>query len=205
MRWGKELSWFTLRQESGREGRLVAIRPLVFAFVIAQDAQSGGEAQQLVVRQAKLPAPWMPAAQVVVDQKRLVDQHAAWFERLQEGREQRAVEVKETENDVVPFFREVRRRVRIGLQIQVANGQVREVPLPSGRGQLSQRLFVPVYGFNRVPPRREIERVPAAPGGDIQRRSFGQERQLLHEKPRRAGVHDLRGPAPAQAHADRYT
>ena len=83
----QELSWFTLRQETGCEGRLVAMRSLVFAFVIVQDAQSGGEAQQLVVRQAKLPAPWMPAAQVVVDQKRLIDQHAARFERLQEGTE----------------------------------------------------------------------------------------------------------------------
>src|SRR2546422_11068782 len=108
----QELSWFTLCQESGREGRLVAVRPLVFAFVIVQDAQSGGEAQQLVVRQAKLPAPWMPAAQVVVDQKRLIDQHAAWFERLQEGREQRAVEVEEAENDVRSEERRVGKECR---------------------------------------------------------------------------------------------
>ena len=40
---------------------LYALGNLVFAFVIVQDAESGGEAQQLVVRQAKLPAPWMPA------------------------------------------------------------------------------------------------------------------------------------------------
>src|SRR2546426_12673973 len=95
----QELSWFTLRQETGCEGRLVAMRSLVLAFVIVQDAQSGGETQQLVVRQAKLPAPWMPAAQVVVDQKRLIDQHAARFERLQEGREQWAAMVEEGGSD----------------------------------------------------------------------------------------------------------
>src|SRR5579883_2415490 len=72
-------------EQAGGEGRPVSAAFFARAFVIVQDPQALGEVQEFVVRQAEFFPARMLIAQVVVDQKGFVEQHAARLEGSQES------------------------------------------------------------------------------------------------------------------------
>lgn len=106
-----------LCDELGGKDRGGAMTSLVLAFVIMKDAQRGGQAKQFIVCQAELPPPGMTMAEVVVDQKGFVYQHAPRLQCVHDRRKKRSEQVEEDEDRVILVATQVGRVVRCSFQI----------------------------------------------------------------------------------------
>ncbi len=96
-----------LCQQAGGERGLRAVPPLVFAFIIVKDPQSRRKPKKLVRRQTKFRSSRVLVLLMVLDQKGFIHQDSARFQGLQQGREDRAGEIKKYENGLIPFFGQI--------------------------------------------------------------------------------------------------
>jgi hypothetical protein len=55
----------------------------MFAFVVGEYAEGGGQTKQFVLSQTELPAPGMAMTHVVIDGKGFIEEHALRLQGLQ--------------------------------------------------------------------------------------------------------------------------
>ena len=73
-----------------------------------KNAEAESEAQEFTRCEAKFSTLWMSVLDVVVDGKGFIQQDTAWFQRVDEMGEERSIQVKEDENDIVRFMSKIR-------------------------------------------------------------------------------------------------
>jgi hypothetical protein len=76
-------------------------------FVVVEHVERRGQVQQLIGRQTKLSTLRVMVIHVIVDGKRFIHQDPAGLQRSHDGREQRAMKIKEDKNDVIDVFPKV--------------------------------------------------------------------------------------------------
>ena len=120
-------------------------------FIVMQNAESGCQVDELIVRKAKLSTPRMLVAKMIIDQKGFVQQHPAGLQCMNEVREERTSQIKAHKDDIVGVLSEIRIVRWRQFQIDRLCRDPGEVSRVSGRGQLGQCLIIAVYGVDLVP------------------------------------------------------
>ena len=98
-----------------------------------ENAEVGEKAYEFTMCKAKLSTLWMLVLDVVIDSKGFIQQHPAGLKRVNERREEGAVQVKADDNGIVRFVSEMRLLQRLPLQIQHSRTDAGEVSY-SGAG-----------------------------------------------------------------------
>lgn len=127
-----------------------------------ENAEAGCEAQEFARCKAKLLTLWMSAPDVVFDGKGFIQQDAAGLQRVDESGEERPVQVKEDENDIVRFMPKIQLVRRRLFQIKHSRTDTGETSCSGDGRKLSEGLFVAIDGFNLVAQRGEEQAVTSA-------------------------------------------
>ena len=95
--------------ELGGVGRLFISNPFVRSLIIMKDAEPGRKAQKLPMAQAELLTPWVSIVEVMINQKRFVDQHSTRFQCMNELWKDWSSQIKEDDDGIVSIPSKVRR------------------------------------------------------------------------------------------------
>src|SRR6185436_9980406 len=83
-----------LREQPGREDRIVFGTVLERAFIVLENPELARKIQEFIVVEGELLPPWMLVAEMVVDEKGFVDEHPARPECANQQWKERPVEIK---------------------------------------------------------------------------------------------------------------
>src|SRR5512132_3522317 len=90
-----------LRAQPRGIGWFAAMASVMFSFIVMEDPQGRGQAEQFVMGQAEFPAARMLMAKIIVDSKSFIQQDSIRLQGLHQRRKKRPMQIEEHQDDVI--------------------------------------------------------------------------------------------------------
>lgn len=132
------------RNELCRVGRNKTVTAVVLTFIVGEDTEVRRESEEFVLCQAELPSPRMVMPEIIIDDKRFVDQDAIRFQCLHQPWEEWPMKIEEYHDHIIGVLGKFRSVVGRTLQIDRMHAQARKVPLFCQCRESNQSLFIAV-------------------------------------------------------------